>query len=49
MWFYFIFSLFHPGFWYNRIKGMRERSGRMASFIEKRGSYNLWAFVKQPW
>ena len=28
---------------------MRERSGRMPSFIEKRGGYNLRSFVKQPW
>ena len=27
---------------------MRERSGRMPSFIEKRGGYNLRSFVKHP-
>jgi hypothetical protein len=31
------------------IKGMREWSGRMASFIEADGGYYLDSFVKQPW
>ena len=30
------------------IKGMREWSGRMASFIEADGGYYLDSFVKQP-
>ena len=30
------------------IKGMREWSGRMASFIEANGGYYLDSFVKQP-